>query len=99
MIGHRVLEPFPCFDETGGRTLGIRGLVGLGLLCACLALAGCDSQPKVAGPPAERTVGVIHAERGPMSLSIELPGDLVGFYETPLHAKVTGYLASISVDK
>jgi multidrug efflux pump subunit AcrA (membrane-fusion protein) len=34
-----------------------------------------------------------------MSLSIELPGDLVGFYEAALHAKVTGYLASISVDK
>jgi membrane fusion protein (multidrug efflux system) len=28
-----------------------------------------------------------------------LPGDLVGFYETALHAKVTGYLQSISVDK
>jgi membrane fusion protein (multidrug efflux system) len=34
-----------------------------------------------------------------MILSIELPGDLVGFYEAALHAKVTGYLKTISVDK
>ncbi|MHB8381499.1 MAG: efflux RND transporter periplasmic adaptor subunit [Acidobacteriaceae bacterium] len=34
-----------------------------------------------------------------MTLSIELPGDLVGYYEAALHAKVTGYLKTISVDK
>jgi len=34
-----------------------------------------------------------------MAQTIQLPGDLVGFYETALHAKVTGYLKSISVDK
>ncbi|WP_424668279.1 efflux RND transporter periplasmic adaptor subunit, partial [Candidatus Binatus sp.] len=34
-----------------------------------------------------------------MSKSIDLPGDVVGFYEAALHAKVTGYLKSISVDK
>ena len=34
-----------------------------------------------------------------MSSSIELPGDVVGFYEAALHSKVTGYLKSISVDK
>jgi membrane fusion protein (multidrug efflux system) len=99
MMVQRVQEPFPRFSKNGGRTLSIRGLSGLALFCAGLALLGCGNQPKIAGPPAERTVGVIHPERGPMSLSIELPGDLVGFYEAALHAKVTGYLASISVDK
>jgi membrane fusion protein (multidrug efflux system) len=34
-----------------------------------------------------------------MVRSIEMPGDLVGFYEAALHAKVTGYLQSITVDK
>ena len=34
-----------------------------------------------------------------MAETIQLPGDLVGFYEAALHAKVTGYLKSISVDK
>jgi len=44
-------------------------------------------------------VGVIHPQHGEMIRTIELPGDVVGFYETALHAKVTGYLQSISVDK
>lgn len=47
----------------------------------------------------EPTVRVIHAQRGPIKLSIILPGDLVGFYEAALHAKVTGYLKSVLVDK
>ena len=81
------------------RSLGIRGLTGLVLFCAGLALFGCGKQSDIDEPRPERTVGVIHPQRGPMSLSIELPGDLVGFYEAALHAKVTGYLASISVDK
>ncbi len=34
-----------------------------------------------------------------MLRSIEFPGDLVGFYETALHSKVTGYLQRITVDK
>lgn len=50
-------------------------------------------------PPAEPTVTVVHAQRADMVETIELPGDLVGFYEAALHAKVTGYLKSISVDK
>jgi len=38
-------------------------------------------------------------QRREMVRSIDLPGDLVGFYEAALHAKVTGYLQSITVDK
>jgi multidrug efflux pump subunit AcrA (membrane-fusion protein) len=34
-----------------------------------------------------------------MTRSVTLPGDLVGLYESALHAKVTGYLKSIHVDK
>jgi membrane fusion protein, multidrug efflux system len=34
-----------------------------------------------------------------MARSITLPGDLVGLYRAALHAKVTGYLESIAVDK
>ncbi len=49
--------------------------------------------------PPEPTVSVIHPQRGEIVRSIELPGDVVGFNEAALHAKVTGYLESISVDK
>ena len=41
----------------------------------------------------------MHPVRREAVRSITLPGDLVGFYETALHAKVTGYLRHIYVDK
>jgi membrane fusion protein (multidrug efflux system) len=44
-------------------------------------------------------VEVVRPRRGEIAKSIELPGDVVGFYEAALHSKVTGYLKSISVDK
>ncbi|HKV53295.1 MAG TPA: efflux RND transporter periplasmic adaptor subunit, partial [Candidatus Binataceae bacterium] len=37
--------------------------------------------------------------RGVIERTIVLPGDLVGYYESALYSKVTGYLKSISVDK
>jgi len=45
------------------------------------------------------TVDVVHPRRGDIVRTIELPGDVVGFYESALHSKVTGYLKTISVDK
>ncbi|MGA8640440.1 efflux RND transporter periplasmic adaptor subunit [Candidatus Binatus sp.] len=45
------------------------------------------------------TVDVVHPRQGDIAKTIEMPGDVVGFYEAALHAKVTGYLKSISVDK
>lgn len=45
------------------------------------------------------SVEVIRPQRGEMVQSIDLPGDAVGFSEAALHAKVTGYLESIGVDK
>jgi membrane fusion protein (multidrug efflux system) len=63
-----------------------------------LLLLGCRSQ-NVDTPAPQAAVEVIHPQRGDMTLSIELPGDLVGFYEAALHAKVTGYLKSVLVDK
>lgn len=59
----------------------------------------CAGKPDPVADPAEPTVSVIHPQRSEMVRSIDLPGDVVGLYETALHAKVTGYLESISVDK
>jgi membrane fusion protein (multidrug efflux system) len=49
--------------------------------------------------PRRATVDVVHPRQGEIARSIDLPGDVVGFYEAALHSKVTGYLKSISVDK
>lgn len=65
-------------------------------------VGGCAKQadPEVPPPaPPVPIVGVIHPQRTDMARKLELPGDVVGMYETALHAKVTGYLQSISVDK
>jgi len=46
-----------------------------------------------------RRVLVIKAMEAPPLRTIELPGNTRGFIETPVYAKISGYLTSISVDK
>ncbi|MHB8383490.1 MAG: efflux RND transporter periplasmic adaptor subunit [Candidatus Binataceae bacterium] len=72
-----------------------------------LAVAGChdtSDAPAVPTKPAltssdVRTVQTVRPVRHTVVESIELPGDLVGFYEAALHSKVTGYLLKMNVDK
>ena len=61
--------------------------------------AACDTPVTPMTTPQRATVDVVHPRQGDIAKTIELPGDVVGFYEAALHAKVTGYLKSISVDK
>jgi RND family efflux transporter MFP subunit len=48
---------------------------------------------------AGRRVLVMHVIKSPPSRTIELPGGIHGFIETPIYAKVSGYLKRILVDK
>ena len=73
--------------------------IGVLLALAVCALAGCGGDAKSARAPGPPSVSVVRPQRGDMTRSITLPGDLVGLYESALHAKVTGYLKSIGVDK
>lgn len=73
-------------------------IAGLIVASAFLA-AGCSRPTEAMQVPLEPTVLVVRPQRGDMVHRLELPGDLVGYYEAALHAKVTGYLQSISVDK
>jgi membrane fusion protein, multidrug efflux system len=68
------------------------------VMAFALAAFGCTRNREAISQAAPQ-VSVVHPQRGEMVLSIELPGDLVGYYEAALHAKVTGYLQSIGVDK
>ncbi len=63
------------------------------------ALLGCGRPSDPAGEQHVPPVVVITPQRHDAVLRITLPGDLVGFYESSLFAKVTGYLKTISVDK
>ena len=77
------------------RSAGISALLALAL-CAVAGCGGDAKSARASGPP---SVSVVRPQRGDMTRSITLPGDLVGLYESALHAKVTGYLKSIDVDK
>ena len=97
----QVRASFTDFCNTRCWVAGIGRLRECVFICVAfgaLAVFGCGQRPDVA-PQVEPIVSVMHPLRGAMTLSIELPGDLVGFYEAALHAKVTGYLKSVSVDK
>ena len=75
------------------------------LIVACLglaslaAVAGCGGRAETMPAPLEPIVMVIHPQHHDMVTAIDLPGDLVGYYEAALHSKVTGYAESMSVDK
>jgi membrane fusion protein, multidrug efflux system len=75
------------------------GSFAIACLALTLAAGGCAHKADDVPPPAAPRVDVIQPQRGEIALSVELPGDLVGYYEAALHAKVTGYLKSITVDK
>src|ERR1700733_9149150 len=61
--------------------------------------AACDAPVIPMTTPQRATVDVVHPRQGEIARTIDLPGDVVGFYEAALHSKVTGYLKSSSVDK
>jgi RND family efflux transporter MFP subunit len=83
---------------TRNRTLAIAGAVfGAALLLSVWAKA--RSRP--AAPPesaAARTVSVTLARRTPLRNTLTLSGEFKPFQEVDLHAKVAGYIRSISVD-
>jgi membrane fusion protein, multidrug efflux system len=74
-------------------------IVVLATLAICFCLTGCEQRAQTQMTVAKPIVRVMRPQRAEMTRSIELPGDLVGFYEAALHAKVTGYLEGITVDK
>jgi membrane fusion protein, multidrug efflux system len=73
----------------------LAAVLSIAILCA----AGCDAPVTPMTTAQRATVEVVHPRQGNIAKTIDLPGDVVGFYEAALHSKVTGYLKSISVDK
>ena len=83
-----------------GRTVSVAKLCIVAIVLAMVTLGWACGGPADPMPvPDDPSVEVIRPQRGEMVHSIDLPGDLFGFYEAALHAKVTGYLESIGVDK
>ena len=90
---------------------GRRVIVGLVAAACILVLAAgglvlghfvrirreADARAEKAKAP--RSVSVVRVERTPERVTLRLPGKIHGFTETPVHAKVAGYLKTINVDK
>lgn len=72
------------------------------LLCLLSCIAACDRAPhevQDSTSEAKRVVVTpVKAQRKNFVRTIELPGRVVAIETTPLHAKVTGFVQSISVD-
>ena len=66
---------------------------------ALLSSACAHDKTSASDAPQAPMVVVATPQRGPISRTLTLPGDLVGYYQSTLYAKVTGYLKTISVDK
>jgi membrane fusion protein, multidrug efflux system len=77
----------------------VKTQIAMTVILMAMLFCACSRPPDPPADPAKPIVGVIHPQRGEMVRTIQLPGDVVGFYEAALHAKVTGYLQSITVDK
>ncbi|MBZ5664348.1 MAG: efflux RND transporter periplasmic adaptor subunit [Acidobacteriia bacterium] len=77
-------------------------VAGAGVIAICIgAAAGCgragDSSPSVSAdtpPPA----AVVQVRRTPLSNTLSIAGEFIPYQEVELHAKVAGYIRSISVD-
>jgi membrane fusion protein, multidrug efflux system len=82
----------------GMRRSNIRALALATLFAAVALLTGCRRE-EADTPIAAPQVVVIKPQRGTAVRTISLPGDVVGYYQSALYAKVTGYLKNILVDK
>src|SRR4051794_15150009 len=81
--------------------LGVTPLAGLPVLFALVvgygrsAPAPASATPTSAEPAAVTTV---HPEYGTLRHAVEQPGQVQGFEQTPLYAKVSGYVRKLNAD-
>lgn len=79
------------------RRFALGALAGISL--AAISIIACSHDSKSTEVHRAPVVVVTEPSRGLIVRTITLPGDLTGYYQSTLFAKVTGYLKTISVDK
>jgi RND family efflux transporter MFP subunit len=80
---------------------GFRNLVRLVIAAAAAVVTGCEQSSKIeAGHAAQAVmrVEVVKPERQTVQRSVAEPGQLMAVETTPIHAKIDGYVRSVSVD-
>jgi len=90
---------------------GRRFVAGLVVTTVVVALAACglvlahtirtrrEAERRAAAAERGRPVRVVQVDRTPDQVKLRLPGEIHGFNETPVYAKIAGYLRRIAVDK
>src|SRR5256885_2046961 len=82
----------------GGRSRGL-ALLALALL---LPLAGCNRGPDASAPatsaPAAPSVTIVTPKKDTVRRTIDQPGRVEAFEETPMYAKIPGYVRKFYVD-
>jgi RND family efflux transporter MFP subunit len=76
------------------------------VLVSLAGLTGCGQQPKASVSPAPASVGaaaeapvkVVKLERKTLRQSIVQPGHVEGFEQTPIYAKIPGYVRAVNAD-
>jgi HlyD family secretion protein len=82
------------------RTLSILATCLISAPCV-VALSGCGHQPTVASEskaPDEAPVAVGHPVQRTIHYVVEQPGRIEPFEETPIYAKIPGYVKTVAVD-
>jgi RND family efflux transporter MFP subunit len=93
-IAPRTAAPPP---TNGRRPLLLLGVVllGMAVLAAITIFARVKAGTELANETKENaipTVTVVHPERTPQTVEVDLPGNIQAFEETPIYARVNGYL-------
>jgi RND family efflux transporter MFP subunit len=77
----------------------------LALVAVLLAAGGCHRAPADSSPPEAQaaspplTVAIVHPQRTTLHREVSQPGHSEAFEETPIFAKVAGYVAKWNVDR
>src|SRR5262249_23831921 len=70
---------------------------------AVSSLAGCTTQTNgqqtKVDPPKDSEITIVQPQKQTLHRTIELPGTLQAFEETPLSARIAGHVAKVNVDE
>jgi membrane fusion protein (multidrug efflux system) len=76
----------------------ITGLGLLGLLHSCKSTSGEEPANKKIAEPASITTEVVPLQKGMLSTSLQIPGELVAFQQVDLYAKENSFVRKLYVD-
>ncbi len=96
-----VNSPYSTIQQRGTTWLlkGSTGLILLaGFLQSCKSSNGETAENKIAAPPAVISTEVLSLQKGMLSSSLQIPGELIAFQQVDLYAKENSFVQKLYVD-